>query len=117
MHGVNRALTAALLDDDLIAPLQVDVGGRAGRQLEHAARTDLPPDHAIPAWEPAIHLLHAFAGVQKYRVDREVHEHHVDSAARVDPHSAARGQAPAKHQAQTSAEHRARHLELLGEDL
>src|SRR5690242_2959966 len=101
----------------MVAPLQVDAGGRSRRKLEHAARAYLPPHDSVPPRQVAIDLLHALAAVEEDGVDGKVHEHHVDAAARVDPHAAAGGQIAAEHQPKSTAEHRARHLEVLGENL
>src|SRR4030088_2569635 len=59
-----------LLDDDLVAPLQVDVCRGAGRQLEHAVRAPHEPHDAVPTRQLAVDLLHPFLAVQEYGVDR-----------------------------------------------
>src|SRR5437763_1279500 len=65
----------------------------------------------------AIDLLDPLTAVEENRVDREVHEHHVDSAAGIDPHASAWVKPLSEHQSNPAAEHGARHLELVGEHL
>src|SRR4029077_8749037 len=96
--------------------LKVDVGGRAGGQLEHAAGPDRPPNRAVPGRQISINLPDPLLAVEKDRIDREPHEKHGYAAplTRVDPHAAPGLEPLAEHQTQSASDDRARHLELLG---
>src|SRR5260370_35884738 len=106
-------------DVKLVALLEVELRGRARRQLEDAARAPHEPHHSIPRRQLRVHLLHAFLAVQENRVDRKPHEQHVDAAAlaRVDPHPPPWFERAPEHEADATPYEGPRHLQLLREQL
>src|SRR5437899_4921931 len=112
---VKPAFTSS--DDDLVACLQAEGGGRSGRQLDHALSAPHEPHHTPPRMQVRVDLLHAFLAVEEYRIDRKPHEDHGDAAplASIDPYPTSCFQLRPEHEADGSAENGAGNHEIFGQ--
>src|ERR1700674_2069356 len=112
--GVKLFLTARLRDEDLIARDEPQIGGRSGRQLQHAVRAPHDPYHPPPCGQLRKDLLDALLAVEEHCVTRGPHEQQVDPSVHgVDPHTLSWLQRAAKHEPDATRDETARHLEVL----